>query len=302
MKAYAIVFFYVLGCFTLNAQQVSYERHWKDDVEKIRVISYNIFNGFNWGKDQERKERFVDWIKMQDPEILAMQELCGFTQESLSAFAKEWGHPYAVILKGNGYPVGVTSKKPILLKKKLLENCGHGLLHVKTYNYDILVTHLNPGDTRKRNKEAKQIAEYIKTNKLDSCLLMGDMNAHSPVDADYMERNSSDLLLKYGGKTSLNLLDGEFDYSVISHILSVPMIDLCRNYVVPEKRATFPTPILMSVSKHKEIRKKTEERIDFIFATPLVAQYVVDAFIWNEGDPDYLSDHYPIGVDLCTVE
>ena len=301
MKTYLIVF-YLLSSLLLSAQQVSYERHWKDDVEKIRIMSYNIFNGFNWGKDQERKERFVDWIKIQDPEILALQELCGFTQESLSALAKEWGHPYAVILKENGYPVGVTSRKPILLKKKLLENCGHGLLHVKTYNYDILVTHLNPGDTRQRNKEAQLIAEYIKTNKLDSCLLMGDMNAHSPVDADYMERNSFELLLKSGGKSSPNLLDGRFDYSVISHILSVPMIDLCRYYVTPEKRTTFPTPILMSVSKHKEVRKRVGERIDFIFASPLVVQDVVDAFIWNEGGADYLSDHYPIGVDLCIDE
>ena len=299
MKAYLILLFYWVAFFNLAAQQVSYERHGKEGVEKIRIMSYNIFNGFDWGKDLVRKERFVNWIKKQDPEILALQELCGFTQESLSVLAKQWGHPYAVILKENGYPVGITSKKPILVKNKLLENCGHGLLHVKTYNYDILITHLNPGDTRKRNKEAQMIIEYIKENKFDKCLLMGDMNAHSPVDADYMEKNSSDLLLKYGGKTSPNLLDGKFDYSIISHIMSAPLIDLCRYYIAPEKRTTFPTPILMSLSKHKEIRKKIEERIDFIFASPLVSQDVVDAFIWNGGETDYLSDHYPIGVDLC---
>ena len=58
----------------------------------------------------------------------------------------------------------------------------------------------------------------------------------------------------------------------------------------------------MSVSKHKEVRKRVGERIDFIFASPLVVQDVVDAFIWNEGGADYLSDHYPIGVDLCIDE
>lgn len=298
MKVYLILF-YLLSSFVLSAQQISYERHWKSGVEKIRIISYNIFNGFDWGKDRERKERFVTWIKQQDPEILAMQELCGFTQETLSALAQQWGHPYAVILKENGYPIGVTSKKPIMIKNKILENCGHGLLHIETYNYDLLITHLNPGDTKKRNEEAQVITDYIKTNRLEKCLLMGDMNAHSPMDADYMETYSSDLLLKYGGKASPNLLDGQFDYSVISHFLSAPLIDLCRTYVVPEQRVTFPTPVLMYLSRHKEVRRKVGERLDYILATPSVAQDVVDAFIWNGEDTDYLSDHYPIGIDLC---
>lgn len=274
----------------------AYERHWNPVYEKIRVISYNIFNGFDWGKDEDRIERFVSWIRSQDPEILAMQELCGFTQESLSVLAQQWGHPYTVILKENGYPVGVTSKKPIRLKTKMLENCGHGLLHVETYGYDILVTHLNPENTDKRRDEAKNIVRYIEEKSLDKCLLMGDMNAHSPADADYMETNSYRLLTE--GRQNPNLLDGNFDYSVISCFLSLPLIDVCRSFVAPDKRTTFPSPILMNLSRHKEIRKQVSERLDFILVTPLVAKEVTDAFIFNGGDTDYLSDHYPVGIDL----
>ncbi len=69
----------------------SLERYWKPNVEKVRIISYNIFNGFDWGKDAERRGRFIDWIKNKDPEVLAMQELCGFTQKSLSEIAKKVG-------------------------------------------------------------------------------------------------------------------------------------------------------------------------------------------------------------------
>lgn len=292
---------FVLACLCLldvNAQNQAYERHWEKGVEKIRVMSYNIFNGFNWGEDKDREERFVSWIKEQDPEILAMQELCGFTQEKLSALAARWGHPYAVIVKETGYPVGITSKKPIEVKAKLLEGFGHGLLHVQTYGYDLLVTHLNPSNTIKRNSEAAKIVQYIKEHSLDNCLLMGDMNAHSPMDADYMETNAVRLQSKYGGNTGTNLLDGQFDYSVISHYLSVPLIDVCRLYVSPDKRTTFPTPILMGVSRHKDIRKLTNERIDYILVTPKVAKSVCDAFIYNEGETEYLSDHFPIGIDL----
>lgn len=285
-----------------NAQIISnekYERHWEAGHEKIRIISYNIFNGFDWGKDTDRQERFVNWIRQQDPEILALQELCGFTQERLSALAKQWGHPYAVIVKENGYPVGITSKKPIDVKQKMLEHCGHGLLHVKTYGLDVLVTHLNPGNTNQRRQEAETITAYIKEHALDTCLLMGDMNAHSPFDGDYMEETSTDLRMKYGGQSSPNLLNGDFDYSVISRFLSYPLIDVCQKFTGISERTSFPTPILMYLSRNKEVRKRIGERLDYIFVTPALMPMVVDAFIYNGPENDYLSDHYPVGVDLC---
>ncbi len=296
------IFMYALLCLFpcfVNAQDMRpNERHWKKNVEKIRVMSYNILNGFDWGKDLDREARLVEWVKAQDPEILGLQELCGFTQEKLSKLAARWGHPYAVIVKEDGYPVGITSKKPIDLKEKIAGKIGHGLLHVQTYGFDVLVTHLNPSNTVKRNEEAKMIVDYIKEHHLDHCLLMGDMNSHSPMDADYMEAHSYRLTAKYGGAGSPNLLDGEIDYSVISHYLSVPLIDLCRIFVAPDKRVSFPTPVLMGQSKHKDVRLKSSERLDYIFASPSVAKLVVDGFIFNEGETEYLSDHFPIAVDL----
>lgn len=274
------------------------ERYWKPNVEKVQIISYNIFNGFDFGRDSERQERFVNWVKDRNPEVLAMQELCGFTQESLTKLAKEWGHDYAVIVKEDGFPVGLTSKNPIVVKRKIAENCGHGLLHVETYGLDFLVTHLNPFDTKERRNEARFILDYISKEELDDFLLMGDMNSHSPMDADFMDAVSTDLISNYGGSGSKNLIAGRYDYSTISSFLSYPLVDICREYVAPDKRATFPTPILMDVSKHKAVRSKIEERIDYIFIPVHLVDKVADAFILNEGETEYLSDHYPIGINL----
>ena len=41
-----------------------------------------------------------------------------------------------------------------------------------------------------------------------------------------------------------------------------------------------------------------EERIDYIFIPVNLLHKVVDAHIYNEGETEYLSDHYPIGVEL----
>lgn len=47
--------------------------------EKLRVISYNIWNGFE--KDASRRTNFINWVKGQQPDILAMTELVGFTEK-----------------------------------------------------------------------------------------------------------------------------------------------------------------------------------------------------------------------------
>ena len=92
------------------------------ETKTLKVITYNIWNGFDWGKDVDRKEKLVTWVKAQNPDVMALQELCGYTQEQLLIDAKKWGHNYAQILKTTGYSVGITSKEPIEVKEKIITN------------------------------------------------------------------------------------------------------------------------------------------------------------------------------------
>ena len=70
-------------------------------------------------------------------------------------------------------------------------------------------------------------------------------------------------------------------------------------YVAPERRRSFPTPILMYLSKNPEVLARIGERIDYMLISPSLRTSVADAFIYNEGSADYLSDHFPVGIDLC---
>ncbi len=272
-------------CTVLSAQPAA---------DTIKIISYNIWNGFEWGKDKEREAKFVEFIKNEDPNILALQELCGFTQQKLEEIAKKWGHNYAIIHKEEGYPVGITSKEPIELVKKLTQNCGHGMLHVKTYDYNLVVTHLNPFDSKKRLVEATTISDYMEQNNLaTNTLLMGDLNAHSPFDATILERHNNNITQR---RKSENLQNGRFDYSVISKFMSYPLIDICQKYVPEGYRETFPT--LVFSAKDMAIHNRDVERIDYIMVTPDIENRVVNAYISNRGAADYLSDHYPVFVEL----
>lgn len=263
----------------VNAQNTkTYERDWRTDRVKVKIISYNIMEGFGRGEDKDRMARFTAWVKEQSPDVLALNELCGFTEAKLKALAASYGHPYVAIVKEKGYPVGLTSKTPLKVIDRKLEGYGHGLLHCKVLDMDFLVTHLNPSDRLKRKQEADNIVNYIHKNQLTNCLLMGDMNAHSPFDASWESEHSE-------------------DYAVISTFMAASLHDICYKFTPDNQRYSFPTRILASSPKGEALRRQ-QERIDFIFVTNDLNSKCVDAEIYNGPDTDYLSDHYPIGISL----
>lgn len=254
------------------------ERDWKVGRTKVKVMSYNVFQGFYKRADKDRMDRFVAWVKEQSPDVLAMQELSGFTETQLKEFALRYGHPYAVILKEYGNAVGFTSKTPIKVVAKNLQGFGQGLLHCEILGIDFLSTHLNPYKNSIRLQEARNIVDYIEKNKLTRCVLMGDLNARSPFDASWND-------------TSLDI------YAPLSALMSAPLHDICFMFTPDEKRYTFPTRILVNAPKGDGFGRK-KERLDFIFCTDALRSSFVDAQIYNGADTDYLSDHYPVSASL----
>ena len=140
-------------------------------------------NGFDWGKDTVKEKNLAEWIKSQHPDVVSMQELCGFTQEKLKLFAKSWRHNYAVILKEDGYRVGITSNQPITVVTKIIhDGFGHGMLHKINLGIHFFGVHMNPGDFKMREAESKLIRSYMKNVPIkneDFYVVLGDFNAQS---------------------------------------------------------------------------------------------------------------------------
>lgn len=268
--------------------------------EKLRVISYNIWNGFE--HDASRRANFINWIKGQQPDILAMTELVGFTEKDLGQLASEYGHKYYAIVKEEGYPVGITSNEPITVVKKQVEGFWHGMLHVKTHGLDMIVTHLSPHDWKFRLKEAQMLTSYIQDNQLDSCMVMGDFNAYSPFDADWVETHAQliENMQKWDAEqeTYRNMRDGRFDYSVLSKFLSIGLTDICRLYVPADKRTTFPAAFLYGWQHGDTRLHGIGERLDYILVSPSLVSRCLDARIHNGIETEGISDHYPVSVDL----
>ena len=86
MKINSVGFLTLTLCFmalALNAQ---------DEIKPLKEISYNIWNSFDFRKDVERKNNVIDWFVDQKPDVVALQELCGYNEETLLEDAKKWGH------------------------------------------------------------------------------------------------------------------------------------------------------------------------------------------------------------------
>lgn len=266
--------------------------------DSLRVLTYNIWNGFEWGKDLERKEKTINWIRSRNTDVLALQELNAYTQEKLESDARKWGHNHAILLKTEGYSVGLTSKEPIELIDRVRDGMWHGMLICKTYGIDFYVVHLSPADYKTRKREAGIIQNKIFERKDHPYIVLGDLNAHSPHDSDYMLSNLSLLnkYLKNDHKPSnkyKNTVNDQFDFTVISQLLGTPLIDVSQDKVTANKRFTFPAYGVykgnMPVRAHLFY-----ERIDYIFASPDLAKNCVTSIIHNGHENDYLSDHYPV--------
>jgi len=285
--------------FAQTAKEIEYEY---PNKEIVRVMSYNVWCGYENLKDVNRMNNAIKWIKEKDPEVVALQELCGFNQTKLEKFAKQYGHPYALIQKENGYPVGITSKHPI---KKIFirkEGMGHGFIHVQTYGMDMIVLHLTPFNCNNRLREAKLVTDYIHKNKLDHCLVMGDFNSHSPFDAEELEQHTELIkgLAVYAEKykKNANVRGNNLDYSIQGNMLATPLEDVIRLFVPVKKRMTYPAFTFTKIYKGKNVQIQSGERIDYIYCSPALTSSCINAYVWNGDDTRFLSDHYPIGIDM----
>ena len=272
------------------------------ELGSLKVITYNIWNGFDWGKDEERRQRVQEWMESQNPSITALQELNNYTPAKLKEDAESWGHNYSVLHKTSGYSVGLTSEFPIQVKEKITGGLHHGALHVKTAGIDLLVVHLHPGSIKRRREEAEILLSKLEEIKMENpqYMVLGDFNTHSPYDA-YLYDPDGYLLNRRRKSNAGKGIDGniymnDLDYSVMSSFLAFPLYDVIRkNTTGLSERGTFPGRVLGPLNNESTEQLVSRlERIDYILVSPELYKRSVDANVHNGQGNWFLSDHYPV--------
>jgi exodeoxyribonuclease-3 len=256
----------------------------------LKIISYNVLYGFN---HQENIKEGVAWIRSQDPDVLALQELNDFNEQKLRELAVQWNHNYAVILKEDGFPVGLTSKTPIEVIEKRIEGLHHGYLHCRTEGIDFMVIHLAPHEYLKRLQEMDIIVEKIKNLLAENkrVIALGDFNSFSPTD-----KHRTDMKVDLLNRQKIsNLNNGQLDYSVMEKFRKTGLIDICARLLpdTDSERFSFPTKIVDYI-ENEEDQMRFARRIDYIWMDPNLAERCIRAFVPRDVILDSISDHFPV--------
>lgn len=260
----------------------------------VKVLSYNVY----WGMKQdstENKSHFAKWIKEQDPDILALQEVNGFTQKKLQAFAESYGHNYAILVKepepdgSISFPVAITSKYPIVNVQRIKDNLIHGLIVAEIDGYHYLVTHFHPFSAKKRGYEIDLVLAHAKSKPDAKWLLMGDINSPSPLDKS--EYDNGLFLAHARAETKKkphykNLTNDQLDYSIQQRILDASFVDALKMYY-PQFTPTCPTKLIYDQSP-------LPLRYDMMYISSNMKGQVTKCEIIKDQFTDWYSDHYPV--------
>ena len=256
--------------------------------QNFDVISYNVLKGFQ--HDSTNIERYIDWISEISPNVVAYQEMNGFTQKDLEDLAKRYGHSYAVMSKFEGFPVALTSKHPIVNVRKVEDNMWHAFLYAYINDIHFFVIHYSPFDYKKRQEEMQLVLAHAATLPKDSkILIMGDFNS---VDKSDAIQHTEDRLAKMRVSEEKhphirNLNDGQMDYSVMQLLSDAGFVD---TFWLTNKESMCSA----TTSKYGQQWR----RIDFMWASPTIASKVLKSTIIHDEKTNVMSDHYPVYSDF----
>lgn len=254
----------------------------------MKIISYNILEGMK-NDTTAGKQTFAAWVRQQDPDILALQETNGFTQQSLQELAESYGHPYAILCKEPGYPPAITSKYPIVNVRRVTDNMTHGFIQAQIGGYNIVSIHLNPHSWRQRMKEAEILLQTLAAQPEGTkWIIMGDLNSFSPYDSlQYADGKylANQLRRRETAPHLKNLRDDRVDFSVQSRLLAGGLVDM-SHVLHKEFSPTFPTERYMG-------KNSIRQRYDYVLVSKDMKNKVNGLSIIRDEFTDRHSDHYP---------
>jgi len=257
------------------------------DQSTLKVISYNVYVGFaNKAEEHlpagdQRKQLVSSWLQTEQPDLVAFQELNDYTYQQLEQESRAWGHPHTSVLYGKSdFRVGISSRHPIKVQERIFQDMWHGLLHVRTADLDVIVTHFSPFEYRLRHQEAEIVLQQLQhARKQDKeVLVMGDLNSLSPDDAEAISQ--SDIIETYARQDRekdhvQNLRNGQPDFETVQKFKDAGLVDL--QVQQRDKLPALPMP-----------------RLDYIWATPALAGRCHHAVWHTEEQFSQMSDHFPV--------
>ena len=268
----------LIACFLLGTGRISAQNTFK-------ILSYNVLKGLQ--QDSLIHKEYFQWVREISPDIVAYQEMNGFTQASLEKFAAKYGHPYAIQSKLEGFPVALSSRYPIVNVQRVVDNMWHSYIYANINKIHVFVIHFSPFNYLKRQQEVRNVLAHIALlPQNEKILIMGDFNSMSSDDAmAYNDGMVKAMQKREAAEAHIrNLNNGKIDYTVTDAIKQAGFKD---TYWLTNKKFKHSIPT-------KKYGSANGKRIDFMWANPLIARQVTSSTIIHDKTTDHISDHYPV--------
>ncbi|MDM1294192.1 endonuclease/exonuclease/phosphatase family protein [Sphingobacterium sp. N143] len=265
--------------------------------ETLKVISYNVLYGLK--QDSVNINRFIKFAHSWNPDVIALEEMNGYTQKTLEQLGNQINHHYVLQSKEEGFPVAITSKYPLVNFKKVTENMWHSYIYTKIRGIHFFVIHFSPFSYQKRLLEITDIlAQVQEIPDNEPILIMGDFNSLDIADQAMYGPEVLAAMQQSEQKHNhiRNLRDGQIDYSVLGKLREAGFQDTYR-LLHQEFESSVPT-FKDGNGRIKKSNSGHPKRIDFIWANPIATKMVVKSGIIKNEETHYISDHYPTFIEL----
>lgn len=264
----------------------------------LRVMTWNIRTGGRDRDGTDRWDRIVAVVTAHHPDVLALQELRGLDRDGrMTELAGRMGMVPHLARPCFGQPVGVLVRAPlrVLRSGRVRRPFHHGAARVEVATsagpLTVLSTHLDPYFGGRRRMEADWLAATLRATGGRLALLAGDLNTLDPrVDHTARLAGLSDLYrrrhLRRDGRT--------VDTRAVARLLDAGLVDLWPHLGGAE-------PDGLTVPTRHGGAEFAAMRLDYLLATPALADLTRAVRVIRGGAADTASDHYPVLADLALI-
>lgn len=256
----------------------------------LTVMSFNILDGA-LGYGEGRLDAGIELVMQHRPDVLALCECNGFEQGgSLRVFELErrLGMRGSLALAKTGYHVGIFARDASWIVAKPLEGFYHAALRVKLQiagePLTVIAAHLCPFSAQLRLGEAEILAYEAKPD--ERVVLMGDLNALSPLD----DTNEALTAMSPQRRARHRGTSGQADTRALEALMAAGFVDLADR--LSPREFTYPTAL-------REELNKPRIRIDYILATPPLAERASQFSVVRGATAERASDHYAVVAKLA---
>ena len=248
----------------------------------LRLMHYNVLY------DTIHLELLEEIIASENPDILTLNEV---QWPEMKLLSKRYRTAFAQTTKeGREYGNGIAWKPHLPLRslRTIVQEFKTPLLEWQTDQFTLYVTHLAAKEgEQQRLREIQKICSLAPAAK--EYLICGDLNALSPHDKYNTEELEAKM--KQHGHAKFGI---PVQFLAIPYLEQQQLVDLLRR----GEAVTSTVPTTAGTPEHERAQHFMPLRLDYIFATPHLAQTARRADVLKNELTEKCSDHYPLVVEL----